>query len=150
MARKWQGTGTFAVICVGKGQKFGAKGGKRAKEGERTGIGLRVGLRVLRRNGAARTPLAGRSRMPSWHPLTRRRPRFAVPAALVGIRLLPGHGQPLFVLRTAGLDARLMLHGDDFVVAVRKLAWARRDTPARFIPGCPADATPPRLCRGGA
>jgi hypothetical protein len=39
-------------------------------------------------------PVAGRSRMPSWHPLTRCRPRCAILAALVGTRRLSGHGQP--------------------------------------------------------
>jgi hypothetical protein len=33
--------------------------------------------------------------MPSWHPLSACRLRFAILAALAGIARLPGHGRPL-------------------------------------------------------
>jgi len=62
----------------------------------RHGTGIVPAYVALRSpDGAAHAPFAGRSRMPSWHPLTRCRPRFAILASLVVTRRLSGHGQPL-------------------------------------------------------
>jgi hypothetical protein len=54
-----------------------------------------AGNRRLPGTDASPRPVAGRSRMPSWYPLSRCRLRFAIPAGLVGTRRLSGHGRPL-------------------------------------------------------
>ena len=78
-------------------------------------------------------PVAGRSRMPSWHPLTRCRPRCAILAALVGTRRLKGMGSPGPLSAAAG-KARSVSRG------------VNRPNPAR---DCPAPSPDVRGCPRG-
>ena len=79
-------------------------------------------------------PVAGRSRMPSWHPLSACPLRFGILPALAPIARLPGTGSPSLVIRDAFRKPNRVSDGDR-VVAPLGTAHARCRTFAAPILG---------------